>query len=63
MSAPDRRGLVDRGDVELSIRPQCVLRGVARSVLHRALRAADDDDLGLMCRLDERFLAWPFLGS
>jgi hypothetical protein len=63
MSAPDRRGLVDRGHVALSLRRQCVLLGVAGSGVYRPPRAANDDDPGLMCRVDELFLAWPFLGS
>jgi putative transposase len=62
MSAPDRRALVERGD-RLSIRKQCVLLGVARSGLYRPPRPANDDDLGLMRRIDELFTAWPFLGS
>jgi putative transposase len=62
MSAPDRRALVDRGD-RLSIRKQCVLLGVARSGVYRPPRPANDDDLGLMRRIDELFTAWPFLGS
>jgi putative transposase len=62
MSAPDRRALVERGDT-LSIRKQCMLLGVARSGFYRPLRPANDDDLGLMRRIDELFTAWPFLGS
>lgn len=62
MSAPDRRALVDHGDT-LSIRKQCVLLGVARSGFYRPPRPANDDDLGLMRRIDELFTAWPFLGS
>jgi len=40
-----------------------VLLGVARSGFYRPLRPANDDDLGLMRRIDELFTAWPFLGS
>ena len=63
MSAPDRRALVDRDDAGLSMRRQCMLLGVARSGLYRPPRAANDDDPGLMRRIDELFTAWPFLGS
>jgi putative transposase len=63
MSAPDRRALVDRGHDRLSIRRQCTLLGMARSGVYRPPRPANDDDLSLMRRLDELFLAWPFLGS
>jgi putative transposase len=63
MSAPDRRALVDRGHARLSIRRQCTLLGLARSGVYLPPRPANDDDLSLMRRLDELFLAWPFLGS
>jgi len=63
MSAPDRRGLVDRDHGRLSLRRQCALLGVARSGVYRAARPVNDNDLALMRRLDELFTAWPFLGS
>jgi putative transposase len=63
MSAPDRRGLVDRKGGVLSIRRQCELLGIARSGLYRSPSAADDNDLALSRRIDELFTAWPFLGS
>jgi putative transposase len=63
MSAPDRRELLDRDHAALSIRRQCVLLGVARSGVYRAPRPANDNDLALMRRIDELFVAWPFLGS
>jgi len=63
MSAPDRRALLDRDHSGLSIRRQCRLLSVARSGLYRSPRTANDDDLTLMRRLDELFMAWPFLGS
>jgi putative transposase len=63
MSAPDRRALVDRDQREPSIRRQCALLGVARSVVHRRARPANNNDLALTRRLDELFTAWPFLGS
>ena len=63
MSAPDRRELVERKHGALSIRRQCELFGIARSVVYRPLPAANDNDLALMRRIDELFTAWPFLGS
>jgi putative transposase len=62
MSAPDRRQLVDRTGGVLSIRRQCELLGIARSGLYRSPSAANDD-LALMRRIDELFIAWPLLGS
>jgi putative transposase len=63
MSAPDRRGLLDRADEKLSVRRQCALLGVARSGVYRSKKPANDNDLKLMRRIDELFTAWPFLGS
>src|SRR4030095_10257324 len=63
MSAPDRRALIDRDHGRLSIRRQCSLLGIARSGVYRPPRPANDNELGLMRRIDELFTAWPFLGS
>jgi hypothetical protein len=54
MSAPDRRRLVDRKGGVLSIRRQCELLGIARSGVYRSLPAANDNDLVLMRRIDNR---------
>jgi hypothetical protein len=35
----------------------------ARSGVYRPPRLANDNELGLMRRIDELFTAWPFLGS
>ena len=40
-----------------------MLLGVARSGLYRVPRPANDNDRLLMCRIDELYTAWPFLGS
>jgi putative transposase len=63
MSVPDRRALIDRDHCKPSIRRQCALLGVARSGVYRRPPPANDNDLGLMRRLDELFTAWPFLRS
>jgi putative transposase len=63
MSAPDRRGLIDRGARSPSVRRQCALLGVARSGICRAPRPANDNDLLLMRRIDKLYTAWRFLGS
>jgi putative transposase len=63
MSAPDRRGLLQRDHESLSIRRQCQLLSVARSSVYRPSRPANDNDLELMRRIDQLFTAWPFLGS
>ena len=63
MSAPDRGEMLDRADKALSIRRQCALLCVARSGVYRAKRPANDNDLILMRRIDELFMAYPFYGS
>jgi putative transposase len=64
MSKPDREAMLERDHARLSLRRQCVLLGLARSGIYRHGQAAnDDDDLAVMRRLDELFLAHPFLGS
>jgi putative transposase len=63
MSVPDRRAKLDRKHGKLSIRRQCALLGIARSGVYRPERAANDNDLGVMRRLDELFTQWPILDS
>jgi transposase-like protein len=63
MSAPNRRDMLDRRAKTLSIRRQCALVGLARSGVYRPRKPANDNDPGLMRRIDELFTAWPFLGS
>src|SRR3954463_11975947 len=63
MSTPDRRALLDRAHPELSVRRQCTLLSLARSGVYRPIPVKDETDLALMRRIDELFLAHPFLGS
>ena len=64
MSKPDREAMLDRDHPALSVRRQCTLLSLARSGVYRPKRSANDDaDLELMRRIDELFMAWPFLGS
>lgn len=63
MSAADRRALVDRDDPGLPVVAQCRLLKIARSTLYYRPAAVDFDDLALMRRMDELYLASPFYGS
>ena len=63
MNPPERRRLVDHADPSLSIVAQCRLLKIARSTLYYRPAAVSADDLALMRRMDELYLATPFYGS
>lgn len=63
MSKPDREAMLNRRHAALSIRRQCRLLWLSRSGVYRPRAAEHEDDLALMRRIDELFLAHPFLGS
>jgi putative transposase len=63
MNAVTRLSLVDRADDDLSVVAQCRLLNVARSTLYWRPAAVGEDDLRLMRRIDELYLAAPFYGS
>lgn len=48
---------------ELSLRRQCTLLGLARSMLYYEPKGPDPEDLALMRLLDEQYLKTPFYGS
>jgi putative transposase len=63
MNQVARLSLVDRADAALSIMAQCRLLKVARSSLYWRPTAVSEDDLRLMRRIDELYLATPFYGA
>jgi putative transposase len=63
MSRPDREAMLDRDSTDLSMRRQCVLLQLARSGVYRQKSAPDPDDVAVMKRIDELYLALPFYGS
>lgn len=63
MSAPDRRGMLQRDHESLSIRRQCQLLSIAPSSVYRPPLPANDSELELMRRIDQLFTAWSCLGS
>jgi hypothetical protein len=63
MSAPDRRAIVERPGVDLSVRRRCTLLKLARSGVYRLKPVIGAGDLALMRRIDERHLELPFYGS
>ena len=63
MSASDRRGRLDCGHPDLSMRRQCEMLGLARSGVYRKRRPANDNELEAMRRIDALFTARPFFGA
>jgi putative transposase len=63
MNAAARLSLVDRCDPLVSIVEQCRLLKVARSTLYYRAASVSADDLAVMRRIDELYLAAPFYGS
>lgn len=63
MSKPDREKKLKRDHVSLSIRRQCTLLSLARSGVYRQRKGPDAEELALMRKIDELFLAHPFLGA
>jgi putative transposase len=63
MKAAERRAMVDHNDPVLPIVAQCRLLKIARSTLYYRPVPVDPDDLAVMRRMDELYLASPFYGS
>ena len=63
MSRPERLALVDHDDPVLPVVAQCRLLKVARSTLYYRPAPVSADDLAVMRRMDELYLASPFYGS
>ena len=63
MSAARRRGIVDSGHPQLSIRSQCKLLRLQRSTYYYQPQGESEYNLELMRLIDELFTNLPFLGS
>jgi putative transposase len=63
MNRPGRLALVDHDDPSLSVASQCRLLRVARSTVYYQPVPMRADDLAVMRRMDELYLAYPFYGS
>lgn len=63
MSAAARRAMVDKDDPAISVARQCKLLKVTRSTVYHEPAPVSADDLLLMRRLNEQYLATPFYGS
>ena len=63
MNRPERLALVDHDDPALAVVAQCRLLKIARSTLYYQPVPVSADDLAVMRRMDELYLAHPFYGS
>ena len=63
MNRPERLALVDHADPVVSVVTQCRLLKVARSTLYYQPVPVSVDDLAVIRRMDELYLAHPFYGS
>ena len=63
LSRARRRSLVQRGHARASLSLQCRLLGLSRSSLYYRSRGPSEEELALMRRLDELYMAYPFYGS
>src|SRR5580692_8559998 len=63
MNRSDRLALVDHDDPALPVVAQCRLLKIARSTLYYRPVPVSVDDLAMMRRMDELYLAYPFYGS
>jgi putative transposase len=63
MNRPERLALVDHDDPAFAVVAQCRLLKVARSTLYYRPVPVSVDDLAVMRRMDELYLACPFYGS
>src|SRR3954462_12128576 len=62
-SADARRGLIDEGHPELSVRRPCELVGLNRSTLYYEATPETPENLALMRLIDQEYTAHPFFGS
>ena len=63
MSLVQRRGMVDREHLSLSMTRQCVLLGVSRSGLYYRSRGTSEEDRALMQAMDRQYLETPLFRS
>jgi putative transposase len=59
----DKRTLVQPGHSDLSIRRQCELLHLTRSMLYYVPTEVSAEEIALMKKIDQIFTKWPFYGS
>ena len=63
MSRGERKAMIAPGRPDLSLSRQCQLLAIGRSSFYYAPKGESPENLGLMRRIDELFLKYPFYGS
>ncbi len=63
MSRSERRAMVRHNDPALSLSRQCEILSISRSSLYYRPKGESAESLGLMRRIDELYLKYPFYGS
>ncbi len=63
VSREKRRAMIEPGHPKLSLSRQCHLLRVSRSSVYHRPKGESAENLGLMRRIDELFLSYPFYGS
>ncbi len=62
-SVEEKRAMIDREDVHLSIVRQCELVGLHRSVFYYQPAQESQENLNLMAEIDHLYLKYPFYGT
>ena len=63
MSRGERKAMIGRDRPDLSLSRQCEILAISRSSFYYTLKGESAANLGLMRRIDELFLKYPFYGS
>ena len=63
MSRGERKAMIRRDQPDLSLSRQCEILAISRSSFYYTLKGESAENLGLMRRIDELFLKYPFYGS
>jgi putative transposase len=63
MSRGERKAMIRRDHLDLSLSRQCRLLTISRSSFYYAPKGESPENLALMRRIDELFLKYPFYGS
>ncbi len=63
MSRGERKAMIRRDHLDLSLSRQCRLLSISRSSFYYAPKGESPENLALMRRIDELFMKYPFYGS